>query len=135
MAFACFDEDMSRRIERAAQARGQTAEEFVADSLGGDVDMWEECMVVHPATGELLEADYEDLFTETTSDMIVAPIGREHEREWQTHLGRQYVRFGAYLTPEQWKGLEYPHMVSDCETGVPPTSPVATPMPTRASSQ
>ena len=116
VAFVCMDESMAKRIERAAQSRNQTADEFVAEALGGDVDMWEENMLLHPTTGELLEADFETLFTETESEMIVPPIGREHEPQFQTHHGRQYVRFGAYLTPEQLERLEFPHMISDCST-------------------
>ena len=109
-----MDEAMAKRIERAAQARSQTADEFVAESLGGDVDMWEEAMLLHPTTGELLEADYEELYTEVDYTYTVPPVGREHELQFKSHPGRKYVRFGAYLTPAQLERLEFPHMVSDC---------------------
>ena len=116
IAFVCMEETMAKRIERAAQSRHQTVDEFVAESLGGDVDMWEENMLLHPVTGEMLEDDFETLFTETHSEMIVPPVGREHEPQFQTRPGRQRVRFCAYLTPEQLERLEFPHMVSDCES-------------------
>ena len=115
IAFVCMDEAMAKRIERAAQARNQTADEFVAESLGGDVDMWEEAMLVHPTTGDLLEADYEELYTEVDYTYVVPPVGREHELQFKTHAGRKYVRFNAYLTPEQLERLEYPNMIFDCE--------------------
>ena len=75
VAFACMDPVMAKRIERAAVARNQTVDEFVADSLGGDVDMWEECMLLHPVSGELLEADYEQLYTETSDKLTTPPVG------------------------------------------------------------
>ena len=85
IAFVCMDEAMAKRIERAAQARSQTADEFVADALAGDVDMWEEAMLVHPTTGELLEADYEELYTEIESAYRITapPVGHEDDPWYQ----------------------------------------------------
>ena len=75
IAFVCMDETMAKRIERAADTRDQTSDEFVAESLSGDVDMWEENMLLHPTTGALLEADFESLYTEVHSEMLIPPHG------------------------------------------------------------
>ena len=85
LAFVCMDEAMAKRIERAAQARSQTADEFVASAMGSDVDMWEEAMLVHPTTGELLEADYEELYTEIESAYRITapPVGHEDDPWYQ----------------------------------------------------
>lgn len=113
LAFVCLDGTMAKRIERAAQACGQTADELVADALSGDVDMYEENMLLHPTTGELLEADFETLFTETENKMLVPPLGLEHAPEFQTHPGRQRVRFDAWLTSEELSQMQAIRVVRD----------------------
>ncbi len=114
IAFVCMDEAMAARIERAAQACKRTADEFVADAVGRDVDMYEEDMLVHPATGALLDDEFKALYEEGKVEITAAPVGREHEPQFRMRPGRQYVNFGAYLTLEQLERLEFPHMVSDC---------------------
>ena len=79
IGFVCTDVAMARRIERAAQSRGESVEEYVAHALGGDVDAWEECMLLHPTTGDLLDTDYEELYTEVKCEYMLAPLGRENE--------------------------------------------------------
>ena len=111
VGFVCTDAALAKRIERAAQSCGQSVEEFVAYSLGGDVDMWEECMLLHPTTGDLLDTDYEDLYCTVEEKMTVAPIGREDEPPFSPSMGKERVNFGVYLRPDQLERLEYPHVV------------------------
>ncbi len=73
IGFTCSDKGMLRRIERAARATGSTVAEFVAHEFAGDVDCYEEDMIIHPATGELLCADDDDLYTRTSHDAVTAP--------------------------------------------------------------
>ncbi len=117
IAFACFEPGQAMRIERVAESRGQTVEELIVEAVAGQVDCYEEAFVVHPVTGELLCADYDELFTEVRTELLVPPIGREHEAGFQLPLGKQHVQFSVFLTPEQMERLEYPHMVHDCESG------------------
>ena len=117
IAFACFEPSVAKRIKRVAESRGQTMEELIVEAVAGQVDCYEEAFVLHPQTGELLCADYDELFTEVSNQMLAAPIGREHETGFQLSLGKQHVHFSVFLTPEQMERLEYPHMVHDCESG------------------
>ena len=119
ITFVCSEPEMAKRIERAALAREQTVDEFVAHCVGSDVDMWEECMLVHPATGELLAADEEELYDEVEKTITAPPIGREHEpqfqkqRMWDPQLDKEaaaQVRRYLRLAPKYTAG----DVVSGC---------------------
>ena len=87
IAFTCLDESMATRIKRAAQARELTEDAFIADSVGRDVDAFEECMIVHPQTGQLLCDDHGTLYREFNWKELAPPIGRENDPQFQASGG------------------------------------------------
>jgi hypothetical protein len=83
ITFACHDEGMAARIQRAAQACGETVDEYVAGAVGRGVDADEENMIVHPLTGELLCDDNDDLYTELRRDRTAPRIGEAPSKQQQ----------------------------------------------------
>lgn len=112
--FTCKGKGRASRVRRAVKASGLSLEGFVAAAVSSWVKMYEDDMIVHPRTGRLLHADRHELFTRGQHEVTAAPVGKEHEPQWQRDLYRQYVSFSAHLTTEQMERLEYPHMVHDC---------------------
>ncbi len=121
VAFECFDEAMKGRIERAAQAANRTVDAFVASAVGGDVDSYEETMIVHPQTGALLCADHDEVFTTVSHDVTAPPkrgsfLDHPRYRHPQREAGRVWVQFKAWLTPEQIDLLVYPAKGYDADS-------------------
>ena len=113
VAFECFDEALRFRVERVARSRNMTVDAFVADAIGCDVDCFEEEMIVHPTTGELLHDDRTELFEERECEVTSAPIGQEEDPQWKRATGTKHVQFSVHLTPAMLERVEYPHMVYD----------------------
>ena len=89
IAFACFDEAMQRRLERAAHARGMIVNELIADAVGRDVDAAEEFMLVHPQTGELLMDDIDDLYLQIQRKEVAPPARYENDPRFRGIFERQ----------------------------------------------